>query len=60
MDDLAIILEEPTRGFKALKQELNKYAEVSKMKINLEKMKMLVKNLPQGGRGDAAWEMVAV
>lgn len=46
-DDLALILGEPKKSYNALKQELDQYAEVSGMKINLTKTKMLTKNMTQ-------------
>lgn len=42
---MAIILENPMESYNSLKQEFDQYAEVSGMKINLNKTEMLVKNL---------------
>lgn len=46
-DDLAIVLEDPLQSFTAFKRELDLYAEVARMRINLDKTKMISKNLTQ-------------
>lgn len=49
-DDLAINLEDPLNSYKALKEELDHYAEVAGMKINYNKTKTLIKNKSVGDK----------
>lgn len=43
--DLAIILEDPITSYEPLKQELDQYSQVTGMKVNLNKTKIITKNL---------------
>lgn len=44
-DDLAVILEDLLDSFEQLKEKIEKYGEAAGMRMNLEKTKMLTKNL---------------
>lgn len=46
-DDMALILENLIKGYNALKLEFDQYSEAAGMKININKMKILVKKLTQ-------------